>query len=113
MTITKTAAEDDNPGPLSEEDEMNNRPPSRNVYIEKLGEGMTEEKLYKDFKKCGKIESIILDREKSCGFVNFMSIGSGIRAVKRIKRKSGYKNCYINYGKDRCDDGEQKKICME
>nr|CAG8519366.1 14369_t:CDS:10 [Entrophospora candida] len=100
------SAEDDNPGPLTEEDEMNNRPASRNVYIEKLGEEMTEEKLYKDFKKYGKIESIILDREKSCGFVNFMSIGSGIRAVKRIKRKSGYKHCNINYGKDRCDDDE-------
>ncbi|CAG8568139.1 2771_t:CDS:1 [Diversispora eburnea] len=93
-----------NPGPLPAHIQMavNTQSASRNVYVGQLDESMTEEKLRRDFSEYGEIELVNILKEKSCGFVNFTSILSAIKAIEGIKTKEEYKKFRINYGKDRC-----------
>ncbi|CAJ0835946.1 17657_t:CDS:2, partial [Entrophospora sp. SA101] len=104
-----------NPGPLPRyiKHVVNTRRASRNIYIGKLDEQVTEEKLRKDFEEYGKTEFINLVKESSCGFVNFMSISSAINAMEHIPRRDDYKNCYINYGKDRCGNAPKNDLELE
>ncbi|CAJ0647941.1 16666_t:CDS:2 [Entrophospora sp. SA101] len=75
---------------------------SRNVYVGQIDENMTEEKLRRDFQEYGEIELVNILKEKNCGFINFTSIASAIKAIEGIKSKDEYKKYRINYGKDRC-----------
>ncbi|CAG8457391.1 4912_t:CDS:1 [Scutellospora calospora] len=93
-----------NPGPLPGHIQMavNTQSASRNVYVGQLDDNITEEKLRQDFSEYGDIELVNILKEKSCGFVNFTSIMSAIKAIDQIKAKDEYKKYRINYGKDRC-----------
>ncbi|CAG8482762.1 5970_t:CDS:1 [Acaulospora colombiana] len=93
-----------NPGPLPAHIQIavNTQSASRNVYVGQLDESMTEEKLRRDFAEFGDIELVNILKEKSCGFVNFTSILSAMKAIEGIKSKEEYKKFRINFGKDRC-----------
>ncbi|ORX77210.1 hypothetical protein BCR32DRAFT_223560 [Anaeromyces robustus] len=75
---------------------------TRNVYVGQLDEGITEEKLRKDFSEFGDIELINLIPEKKFGFINFTSIKSAVKAVESMRTNPEYQNQKISYGKDRC-----------
>ncbi|RKP39643.1 hypothetical protein BJ085DRAFT_9800, partial [Dimargaris cristalligena] len=76
---------------------------SRNIYIGSLDESMTAEKLRADFSQFGDIELVNILPEKNCGFVNFTSIRSAMKAHSGIKESNPeYGQCRINFGRDRC-----------
>lgn len=55
-----------------------------------------------DFEKYGEIEQINLLVAKKCAFVNFCNIANAIAAIDSVKKEAFYRNCKINFGKDRC-----------
>ncbi len=75
---------------------------TRNVYLGNLPEKITELEIRKDLEKFGPIDTIKIVREKSIGFVHFLSILSAIRAVQQLPLDSKWANKKIFYGKDRC-----------
>ncbi|RUS33591.1 hypothetical protein BC938DRAFT_470972, partial [Jimgerdemannia flammicorona] len=75
---------------------------SRNVYLGNIDPHITEDKLREDFAEYGEIELVNTLKEKNCGFVNFTSISSAMKAIDGIRAKEEYKKYRINYGKDRC-----------
>ncbi|CAB4478061.1 unnamed protein product [Rhizophagus irregularis] len=93
-----------NPGPLPGYIQLavNTQSASRNVYVGQIDDNMSEEKLKRDFSEFGEIELVNILKEKNCGFVNFTSITSAMKAIENIKSKEEYKKFRINYGKDRC-----------
>jgi len=93
-----------NPGPLPGYIQLavNTQSASRNVYVGQIDDSVSEEKLKRDFSEYGEIELVNILKEKSCGFVNFTSITSAMKAIENIKLKEEYKKFRINYGKDRC-----------
>ncbi|GES99976.1 RNA recognition motif-containing protein [Rhizophagus clarus] len=93
-----------NPGPLPGYIQLavNTQSASRNVYVGQIDDNMSEEKLKRDFSEFGEIELVNILKEKNCGFVNFTSITSAMKAIENIKLKEEYKKFRINYGKDRC-----------
>ncbi|KAK2811133.1 hypothetical protein FQN50_002469 [Emmonsiellopsis sp. PD_5] len=76
---------------------------SRNVYLGNLAEDVTEEELREDLGKFGPIDTVKLVKEKSIGFVHFLSISNAIKAVTQLPQEPKWqapKRVY--YGKDRC-----------
>ncbi|EEQ83277.1 differentiation regulator [Blastomyces dermatitidis ER-3] len=76
---------------------------SRNVYLGNLAEDVTEEELREDLGKFGPIDTIKIVKEKSIGFVHFLSISNAIKAVTQLPQETKWqapKRVY--YGKDRC-----------
>lgn len=76
---------------------------SRNVYLGNLPEDITEEELREDLGKFGPIDTVKIVREKSIGFVHFLSISNAIKAVNQLPQEQNWqppKRVY--YGKDRC-----------
>ncbi|EEH49302.1 uncharacterized protein PADG_05381 [Paracoccidioides brasiliensis Pb18] len=76
---------------------------SRNVYLGNLAEDVTEEELREDLGKFGPIDTIKIVKEKSIGFVHFLSISNAIKAVTQLPQEPKWqapKRVY--YGKDRC-----------
>lgn len=75
---------------------------TRNVYIGAINESFTEERLRLDFAQFGETELVNILREKNCGFVNFTSIESAVKAVEGIRRNPAYANVKVGFGRDRC-----------
>ncbi|KAM5445673.1 hypothetical protein MaudCBS49596_007319 [Microsporum audouinii] len=76
---------------------------SRNVYLGNLHEDVTEEELREELGKFGPIDTVKLVKEKSIGFVHFLSISNAIKAVTQLPQEPNWqppKRVY--YGKDRC-----------
>ena len=76
---------------------------SRNVYLGNLSEDVTEAELREDLGKFGPIDTIKIVREKSIGFVHFLSIGNAIKAVSQLPQEPKWQAPRrVFYGKDRC-----------
>ncbi|KAI1000697.1 RNA-binding protein [Podosphaera aphanis] len=76
---------------------------SRNVYLGNLDECVTEDELREDLGKFGPIDTVKIVREKSIGFVHFLSIGNAIKAVSQLPQESKWQSPRrVYYGKDRC-----------
>jgi RNA recognition motif-containing protein len=76
---------------------------SRNVYLGNLPEEITEEELREDLGKFGPIDTVKIVREKSIGFVHFLSIGNAIKAVSQLPQEPKWQAPRrVYYGKDRC-----------
>lgn len=59
-------------------------------------------RLRNDFEAFGEIEQINLLVAKKCAFVNFSNMANAIQAMDSVKKEGFYRNCKINFGKDRC-----------
>jgi hypothetical protein len=57
---------------------------SRNIYLGNLKEEVTGFELYEDLGKFGPIDILKVVREKTIGFVHFLSIGNTIKAVCQL-----------------------------
>ena len=76
---------------------------SRNVYLGNLPEEMTESELREELSKFGPIDTVKIVREKSLGFVHFLSIGNAIKAVTQLPQEPKWQPPRrVYYGKDRC-----------
>ncbi|MCJ1340851.1 hypothetical protein MMC09_006147 [Bachmanniomyces sp. S44760] len=76
---------------------------SRNVYLGNLPEDITEAELRDDLGKFGAIDTVKIVREKSIGFVHFLSIGNAIKAVSQLPQEANWQAPRrVYYGKDRC-----------
>ncbi|KAF1991005.1 hypothetical protein K402DRAFT_169146 [Aulographum hederae CBS 113979] len=76
---------------------------SRNVYLGSLPEDVTEEELREDLGKFGPIDTVKIVREKSIGFVHYLSIGNAIKAVAQLPQEPKWQAPRrVYYGKDRC-----------
>lgn len=76
---------------------------SRNVYLGNLPEDVTEAELREDLGKFGPIDTVKIVREKSIGFVHFLSIGNAIKAVSQLPQEAKWQAPRrVYYGKDRC-----------
>lgn len=76
---------------------------SRNVYLGSLPSDITEDEIREDVSKFGPIDTIKLVREKSIGFVHFLSIGNAIKAVTQLPEEPKWQSPRrVFYGKDRC-----------
>ena len=76
---------------------------SRNVYLGNLPEDITEAEIREDLSKFGPIDTIKLVREKSIGFIHFLSIGNAIKAVSQLPQEpKWHAPRRVYYGKDRC-----------
>ena len=76
---------------------------SRNVYLGNLPEDVSEAELREDLGKFGPIDTIKIVREKSIGFVHFLSIGNAIKAVSQLPQEPKWQAPRrVYYGKDRC-----------
>ncbi|KAI9804426.1 MAG: hypothetical protein M1825_001325 [Sarcosagium campestre] len=76
---------------------------SRNVYLGNLSEDVTEQELRDDLGKFGAIDTVKIVREKSIGFVHFLSIGNAIKAVSQLPQEPKWQSPRrVYYGKDRC-----------
>jgi RNA recognition motif-containing protein len=76
---------------------------SRNVYLGTLPEDITEDEIREDLGKFGPIDTVKLVREKSIGFVHFLSIGNAVKAVQQLPQEPKWAAPRrVYYGKDRC-----------
>lgn len=75
---------------------------SRNVYLGGLPPDMTEEKLRDDLARYGFIDQVKLVRDKSIGFVHFLSIATALRVVTTLPQEPEWQGRRVNFGKDRC-----------
>ena len=76
---------------------------SRNVYLGNLPEDVTEAEIREDLGKFGPIDTVKIVREKSIGFVHFLSIGNAIKAVSQLPQEPKWQAPRrVYYGKDRC-----------
>lgn len=76
---------------------------SRNVYLGNLPEDISEQELRDDLGKFGPIDTVKLVREKSIGFVHFLSISNAIKAVSQLPQDLKWQPPRrVYYGKDRC-----------
>jgi RNA recognition motif-containing protein len=76
---------------------------SRNVYLGNLPEEVSEAELRDDLGKFGPIDTVKIVREKSIGFVHFLSIGNAIKAVSQLPQEPKWQAPRrVYYGKDRC-----------
>ncbi|MCJ1390140.1 hypothetical protein MMC18_002998 [Xylographa bjoerkii] len=76
---------------------------SRNVYLGNLPEEVSEAELREDLGKFGPIDTVKIVREKSIGFVHFLSIGNAIKAVSQLPQEPVWQAPRrVYYGKDRC-----------
>lgn len=56
----------------------------------------SEDKLRADFSDFGEIELVNILREKSCGFVNFLSISDAIKSIEGIRKRPEYANLKVS-----------------
>ncbi|KAN0070365.1 hypothetical protein V8E54_011234 [Elaphomyces granulatus] len=76
---------------------------SRNVYLGSLPEDVSEEELREDLGKFGPIDTVKIVKEKSIGFVHFLSINNAIKAVAQLPQEPKWQAPRrVFYGKDRC-----------
>jgi RNA recognition motif-containing protein len=76
---------------------------SRNVYLGNLPEDITEEEIREDLGKFGTVDTVKLVREKSIGFVHFLSIGQAVKTVQQLPQEPKWgPPRRVYYGKDRC-----------
>jgi RNA recognition motif-containing protein len=76
---------------------------SRNVYLGNLPEDITEEEIREELGKFGAIDTVKLVREKSIGFVHFLSIANAVKAVQQLPQEPKWgPPRRVYYGKDRC-----------
>jgi RNA recognition motif-containing protein len=76
---------------------------SRNVYLGNLPEDITEEEIREELGKFGAVDTIKLVREKSIGFVHFLSIANAVKAVQQLPQEPKWgPPRRVYYGKDRC-----------
>ena len=76
---------------------------SRNVYLGNLTEDISEAELREDLGRFGPIDTVKIVREKSIGFVHFLSIGNAIKAVSQLPHDPKWQAPRrVYYGKDRC-----------
>ena len=76
---------------------------SRNVYLGNLPETVTEAQLREDLGKFGLIDTVKIVRDKSIGFVHFLSISNAIKAVSQLPHDPKWQPPRrVYYGKDRC-----------
>ncbi|MCJ1411815.1 hypothetical protein MMC19_005907 [Ptychographa xylographoides] len=76
---------------------------SRNVYLGNLPEEVSELELREDLGKFGPIDTVKIVREKSIGFIHFLSIGNAIKAVSQLPQEVKWQAPRrVYYGKDRC-----------
>lgn len=76
---------------------------SRNVYLGNLPEDISEDELREDLGKFGAIDTIKLVREKSIGFVHFLSVANAVKAVQQLPQEQKWgPPRRVYYGKDRC-----------
>jgi len=75
---------------------------SRNVYLGGLDENMTEEQLRDDLSRFGLIDQVKIVRDKSIGFVHFLSISVATKVVSTLPTEPAWAGKRVNYGKDRC-----------
>ncbi|SZF06124.1 unnamed protein product [Blumeria hordei] len=76
---------------------------SRNVYLGNLDEGVTEDELREDLCKYGAIDTVKIVKEKSIGFVHFLSISNAMKAVSQLPQEPKWQSPRrVYYGKDRC-----------
>ncbi|RKF62532.1 putative nrd1 rna recognition motif containing protein [Erysiphe neolycopersici] len=76
---------------------------SRNVYLGNIDESVGEDELREDLSKFGPIDTVKIVREKSIGFVHFLSISNAIKAVSQLPQEPKWQPPRrVYYGKDRC-----------
>jgi RNA recognition motif-containing protein len=76
---------------------------SRNVYLGGLPDTVTEQELRDDLAKFGTIDTVKLVKEKSIGFVHFLSIANAMKAVSHLPQEPKWQSPRrVSYGKDRC-----------
>jgi RNA recognition motif-containing protein len=76
---------------------------SRNVYLGNLPEDITEEEIREELGKFGAVDTVKLVREKSIGFVHFLSIANAVKAVQQLPQEPKWgPPRRVYYGKDRC-----------
>ncbi|TQS38779.1 hypothetical protein Golomagni_00706 [Golovinomyces magnicellulatus] len=76
---------------------------SRNVYLGNIDESIREEDLRDELSKFGPIDTVKIVREKSIGFVHFLSISTAIKAVSQLPQEPKWQAPRrVYYGKDRC-----------
>jgi RNA recognition motif-containing protein len=76
---------------------------SRNVYLGNLPDDISEEEIREDLGKFGTIDTVKLVREKSIGFVHFLSIGQAVKTVQQLPQEPRWgPPRRVYYGKDRC-----------
>lgn len=76
---------------------------SRNVYLGNIPEETSEQDLRDELTKFGPIDTVKIVREKSIGFVHFLSIGNAVKAVTQLPQEPAWQAPRkVYYGKDRC-----------
>ncbi|KAI6247052.1 Negative regulator of differentiation 1 [Erysiphe necator] len=76
---------------------------SRNVYLGSIDESVGEDELREDLSRFGPIDTVKIVREKSIGFVHFLSISNAIKAVSQLPQEPKWQPPRrVYYGKDRC-----------
>lgn len=76
---------------------------SRNVYLGNLDDSIGEDELRDDLSKFGPIDTVKIVREKSIGFVHFLSISNAMKAVSQLPQEPKWQSPRrVYYGKDRC-----------
>ncbi|EPS31945.1 hypothetical protein PDE_06904 [Penicillium oxalicum 114-2] len=76
---------------------------SRNVYLGNLPEETTEDGLREELSKFGPVDTVKIVKEKSIGFVHFLSISNAMKAVAQLPQEPEWQAPKrVFYGKDRC-----------
>ncbi|KAJ9118109.1 hypothetical protein QFC22_004008 [Naganishia vaughanmartiniae] len=75
---------------------------TRNVYLGGLEESVTESQLRDDLSRFGPIDQVKIVRDKSIGFVHFLSITVAMKVVNTLPQEPTWQGKRIGYGKDRC-----------
>ncbi|KAI5449008.1 hypothetical protein NCC49_005692 [Naganishia albida] len=75
---------------------------TRNVYLGGLDETVTESQLRDDLSRFGPIDQVKIVRDKSIGFVHFLSITVAMKVVNTLPQEPAWQGKRIGYGKDRC-----------
>lgn len=75
---------------------------TRNVYLGGLDENLTESTLRDDLSRFGPIDQVKIVRDKSIGFVHFLSIMAAMKVVTTLPTEPAWAGKRIGYGKDRC-----------
>jgi RNA recognition motif-containing protein len=74
--------------------------PSRALWIGNISDDVTEEELTSEFQRYGNIESVRVLRNKTCAFVNFISVEEASNALQGLQGKVlGNMAIKINFGK--------------
>ncbi|KAI9480989.1 MAG: hypothetical protein EXX96DRAFT_564974 [Benjaminiella poitrasii] len=77
---------------------------TRNVYLGRLDEKDTEDRIRTALSQFGPIEQVRVIPEKSIAFVHFLSIHSATKCVSQLPDDPEWKEKRISYGRDHCAD---------